>query len=1004
MPSELIACSADLSPNSGKVSGNLLKDPSEIFYHLIPFRKSCGLSGVFSTLINTKRLLAAALLSLGVLVAIIGSASASLPDVLSPLAPIRLAQSETKDKLEAIVVPPDELFGEVELRPFDEVIQDLERHDGLFTVYRDAEQSQVYMALQPNQLNQNFLLIATLESGIGEAGLYRGWPINDVLIQFRAAPDNKLHLVVPNIYFRSAPNAQGRQLVQQSFSDSTLYALNIVSRHPETNEVLVDLKDLLLSRDPANLANQFAWVLGSYSPNPEISYLSQIKSFPDNLEIETTMGYSGGGGDPLAFLFTLSPESLPDPRGFSLTVRYSLSRLSDNPRYTPRLADERVGYFLTAFRPPATDSAREPFIRYIHRWHLEKRDPSAAISEPVKPIVFWLENTIPEAHREAIRIGVLWWNEAFERAGFRNAIQVRQMPNDADWDPADVRYNVIRWSDSFRTWAVGLGPSRVNPLTGEILDADVILDANVIRLLRRQYDAFATSSADIQTYLQLCGHRFQPLYEAWLADTGVSRRQMQTQSTSIFSSPDHRGDHCAGFMGAQQLAFGAMALAELDGARAIANLDTYINQYLQALTAHEVGHVLGLRHNFVGSTLLSPEELNQPEISRARGLVSSVMDYFPPNLAPPAQPQGDYFPTRLGPYDLWAIEYGYKTLPGHLPQLHRQALNRIADRAQSPELTYAADEDIFDFLDPLADAWDLSSDPLQYAQGQMDLARTLWDRLNWYSLSPGEGYGQLRARVDLMFNYYLGKALTINNYLGGARFRRIDPWGSQGQNPLELVSAEQQRQALELLDKYVFAPDAFQFSPELINSLSPERWRHWGQRPALYPLDYPIYDRISFIQSLVLSDLMFSERLVRLRDAEIKAGSQEVFKLEELFDRVGKMVWAELNNESSSPVSIDGLRRGLQRQHLTILSNLVLRDIDGLYKAQSFEEFIGAAAAIGSPEDARVLARYQLGQIETAISQTLKRQGQQLDLTTRAHLEDARDRIVKVLDARFQTR
>ncbi|WP_256995691.1 DUF5117 domain-containing protein [Halomicronema hongdechloris] len=335
---------------------------------------------------------------------------------------------------------------------------------------------------------------------------------------------------MPNLYFRDTPPSRSQPLLQRSFSDSVLYALPIVSIDPSTDALLIDLGDLLLNRDPANLMGAFPWVLSSYAPNPDTSYLESIQAFPENLELSTQLGFTGGGvsSDPFAALFAWSLASVPDPRAFSLTVRYSLSKLPLNPRYQPRRADERVGYFLTAFRTPAQAQRSTAFVRYINRWHLEKQDPQAAISPPKEPIVFWIENTVPPQYRTAIREGVLMWNQAFQQAGFQGAIEVRQMPDDADWDPADVRYNVIRWSDSFSTWAIGLGPSRVNPYTGEILDADVILDANVIRLLYQQYQSLVAATAPpTSLYLQLCGHRFQPLYLQWLSiQAGADPRQV----------------------------------------------------------------------------------------------------------------------------------------------------------------------------------------------------------------------------------------------------------------------------------------------------------------------------------------------------------------------------------------------------------------------------------------------------------------------------------------------
>jgi hypothetical protein len=897
------------------------------------------------------------------------------------------------------------------LRPFGEVVDGMDKVQGLFTIYRHRDKNQAYLALSPQQLNQNFLLIATLQSGVGEAGLFRGWPVNDFLMQFRKSPGNKIQIVIPNIYFRSdRPQAQDRRLLRESFSDSVIQSLNIVSIHPDTGELLIDLNGLILNRDPANLTGQYPWVLSNYARNLETSYLDKIQAFPENIEIDAIVGFSGGSvSDPLAILFNAGGlESIPDDRGFSLKLRYSLSRLPNNSLYHPRPADERVGYFVTAYRAPARLQAQNDFVRYIERWHLEKANPDAAISPPKAPIVFWLENTIPDQYREAIREGVLMWNQAFENAGWLNAIEVRQMPDNADWDPADVRYNVIRWSDSFGSGVIGFGPSRVNPLTGEILDADVILDANVIRFLSRQYEGYQNPAGQkAAAYMQLCGHRFQRLYEQWLSRSysAPSDRFTSNASSTVLQTmgDDH---HCAGFSRAQQMGFGSLMLETVgDPFNYSANLDTYVNQFLRALAAHEVGHTLGLRHNFLGSTLRSPAELNDRAVTETRGMVSSIMDYFPPNLAPEGVEQGDYFPVSLGPYDLWAIEYGYKST-NPLPSQAQRQLADIARQGSSPELAYATDEDIYDFIDPKADAWDLSSDPLTYARWQFDNAQTIWDKLDWYSLNPGEGYGRLRQRVDLIFGYYLRQAFTALNYVGGQRYSRVDPWDSRGQHPLTLISAAEQEQALDTLEQYVFAPAAFDFSPDLLNSLAPERWNHWGQSSIDYPLDYPIYDRILFIQSLVLSDLMFSDRLMRVRDAELKATDTDVLSLENLFQRIERMVWQSVIDgaeAADTPAKLSSLQRGLQRHHLTILTSMVLRrDVEDAFNAQSLLEFLGIATSLGTPEDSRVLARYQLRQLADQVDSYLNRHSGQIDITTEAHLEDVRDRIHKTLEAPLQ--
>ncbi len=897
------------------------------------------------------------------------------------------------------------------MRPFEDVTKDLQKREGLFTLYSNLREGKAYLALEPQHLNRNFLLVATLESGVGEAGLFRGWPINDLLIQFRDMPGDRIQVVVPNTFVRN-PEGQGWQqrLLEGSFSDSVIFAVNVVSIDPDSQAKLIDLSNLVMDRDIANLTQALGWVVGGYGRNAELSRISSLKPFPQNIEIGTVIGFSGGGAptDPIAALFGLGLQGLADNRGFSLGVRYSLTALPEHNGYRPRLADERVGYFLTAFRAPLRAGQTDPFVRYINRWHLEKSNPGAAISPPKEPIVFWIENTVPPEYREAIAEGIRLWNPAFEKAGFQDAIVVKQMPDNADWDPADIRYNVIRWSDSLAPWALGFGPSRVNPLTGQIFDADIVIDANTIRFLQQQYQSRGLDSApEAQFYMQLCGQRSQTWYAQWtaiqqLGEAGMEWAQGVTADTARQSSSQLPDDYCAGYAGGQKTAFGALALSLLPSTGLpSAALDDYIQQYLVALTAHEVGHTLGLRHNFAGSRLLSPEALNDPSVTRSQGIVSSVMDYFPPNIAAPGETQGDYFPTKVGPYDEWAIAYGYRTVPPTpLHREERQLLNEITAQAIAPELAYATDEDIFDFIDPEVSAWDLSDDPLKFATWQLQNAQAVWQRLNRFSVNPGEGYGGLRRRFDLVLSYFRQNTYTLTDYIGGQRFRRLDPWQTRGQTPLEPVPAAKQREALATLNQAVFAPDAFAFSPQLLNQLAPDRWGHWGVSLTRYPLDYPIYERVLTIQSMALSDLMLADRLARVRDMEFKTDASDVLTIAELFESLHQSIWAEVIDPQTAIAEMSSLRRGLQRHHLNILTNLVLRRtfFDAL-SAQSFGDFIGLMSTLGAPEDARVLARYQLRQLRDEVDGALGKRHRQLSVTTQAHLEDVRDRINRVLDA-----
>ena len=437
-------------------------------------------------------------------------------------------------------------------------------------------------------------------------------------------------------------------------------------------------------------------------------------------------------------------------------------------------------------------------MRYINRWHLEKQIPTAPFSAPVEPIVFWIENTVPVEYRDAIREGVLMWNKAFEKAGFIDAIQVRQMPDDATWDPADVRYNTIIWSTTFEPIFEGLGPSRVNPLTGQILDADLMIDGNVVRNLKYggvgrlieltqgmrsdvgspQSRQLSSNVCAVNMYSRYLGELGQSSEEAELqeAETDLPipetlKAQYQYLNNSFLSQLSSSEHLCFGWQSIRQLSLGAIAM-DLSANIAPSNLEEYVKQYLKHLTAHEVGHTLGLRHNFHGSTMLAPEELHETRITRTKGLVASVMDYVPVNLAPPGVQQGDYFPAIVGPYDDWAIEYGYSFIPTSNYQSEKPFLEEIARRASAPELSYAPDEDSVDFLDPQANLFDLSSDTLGYSRSQLDNARAMWESLEKRFPESDESYSETRMMFDTVFFHYLRQILDTTLYVGGQSFNR----------------------------------------------------------------------------------------------------------------------------------------------------------------------------------------------------------------------------------------
>lgn len=839
------------------------------------------------------------------------------------------------------------------LEEFDDVVKETQKLEGIFTLYRQKENNKIYLEIKPEQLNKNFLATATLESGIGEKGIYSGLPLQDFLFYFQRI-DNTLQFVVRNVNFRTREGDPQARSLRRSFSDSVLYNLPIKSIHPQRKTILIDLGDLLLT-DLAGLSASL-----ELSASPEQAYFGNAKVFPHNLEVQSIFNFTGAGGNL---------SVLADSRGFTLKLHYSISQLPNN-NYQPRLADERVGYFLTAYQDLSRDDRHDNFVRYINRWNLEKQNPKAEISPPKKPIVFWIDNAVPLEYRDAIREGVLMWNQAFLKAGFKDAIEVKQMPDNATWDAADIRYNTIRWINTVDGY-FALGPSRVNPLTGEILDADILVDASFVRALKNEYWQIILPK---QTQKQT-----QTTLSALMQNRLLCGKNDQKNKGLIGNLSKLAGEYdlCYGIESANQFAFGALAMSLL--ANTVPSRDQmqdYIHQYLRLIIAHEVGHTLGLRHNFRGSHLLPPEEMNNREITSTKGLTASVMDYIPPNIAPRGTVQGDYFPDKVGSYDIWAIQYGYTPSGAKSTIAEKSFLAEIAKLSENPELSYSPDEDTSE-IDPTSAPWDNSGNVLVYSQWQLDNSRVMWDRLNQGYLMYGDSYSDLTNQFSTIFGNYLQQLSYTIKYIGGQSFYRVNPVDNKGRLPFVAVPVEKQRQALATLQEYVFDEDALKFSPKLLNKLVPSRWYHWGSTPVTGRLDFPVHDLVLFVQSAVLSDLLSGDRLTRIKDIELKSKPGEALTLPEIFNTLQDGIWTEVLQPKGKP-EISSLRRGLQRQYVNFLTAMVLRKVD-------------------VPEDARTLAWYKLKQLD----QQLKRVRSD-DEYTKAHLLETRDRIEKALNAPLQ--
>ena len=827
-----------------------------------------------------------------------------------------------------------------EFEDFSKVIEDSKSHEGFFKLYQKKEN--LYCEIQPSQLDKPFLCMISVARGLGSGFLLSGMTLEEWLLVWQRVGDS-VHLVRKNVRFRAKEGTPIAQAVDLGHNDSVLFSLKIESIHPQRKSLLVNISPVFISDLPP-LARSIA---SDARFDKTRSTWGAVKAFPKNVELKVNAVYSS----------ERNMSAIPDSRGIQLTLHYSLAGLPSN-NYRPRLADDRVGHFMTAVKDYSSKTSDAPFIRYVNRWHLEKADKDAKLSPPKEPIIFYIEKTVPHRFRPYVRQGILEWNKAFEKAGFADAIEARIQQDHEDWDPEDARYNTIRWivGASF-----AIGPSRVNPLTGQILDADILIGESWIRYWQREYSMFFDELENERDHPMDRSSRFQCQMASGLA------RQM-------------------GFMASVLQARG---LTDEDGEVP----EEFIGEALKTLTMHEVGHTLGLRHNFKASTIFSLDDLNN---KKDEALIGSVMDYDAVNIAPEGKEQGDYYTKTIGPWDYWVIEYAYKPVDASKPEGELKALGEIASRVATPELTYGTDGDAswyqYRDLDPLVNRWDLGADPLEFAKRRRAVVIELWDKIAEKVTKEGMGYQRVRRAFGTLLSEYGYTMLLASRFIGGQSHHRDHRGDENGRLPFVPVPAAKQREALQFLKEYALSDKAFNFPAELLNSLAVTRWSDWGSDSwNATRLDYPVHNVVLRNQTRILERLLYPTILSRVQDTELKfAKGEDAFTLPELFSGITDAVWVELGRDagakqwSNSDAFISSFRRGLQREHLKQLIKLIL-DADS-----------------GTPEDARSLARLHLGQINSKIQRVLQNARGNLDDYSFAHLEESQARVEKALDASFR--
>ncbi len=843
------------------------------------------------------------------------------------------------------------------LPAFAQVIKDARKIEGPLTAWQKDEK--VWLELGPEHWGTPYLLSPKLRTGIGEgyfvgglmaitSGASGGQVVEFVRVY------NQVRLVARNQMAVAPPGSPEARAVDVALSPSLLSSSTVASQpHPDRKTVLVEANALFLTDMLAIAPSLQRAFRQSYNLDSRHTAVTGVRATPQVLVIETQNHYYTPTlafpqpGVPVA---PTLPSFLPDARSLFFGLHFSLAPLPKIPM-AQRKADPRVGHFSQTVLDFSDDLNRSARQRYVSRWRLERKDPGEALSEPVQPITYWLDRNIPLKYRATIEAGILEWNKAFERIGFKNAIVVKQQPDDASFDTLDLGVASIRWMVNPEPRFGGIGPHHLDPRTGEILDADIAIEGQSIRGTR----AFAAQIV--------------------LPGLGALGAHPAATHASGFASPVWGHDHARCLhaqQSAEQLAYALDVLESRDDLDPDSpDVEQFVQAYLKDLTMHEVGHTLGLRHNFRASRLYTEDQLASPAFTQTHGTSGSVMDYNAVNMSAPGKPKVAPFQSSLGPYDHWAIEYAYKPIAA---ADEAAELQRIAGRGHEPGLGFATDEDVFLGLDPEAAMGDLGSDPLAFASKRLAIAREVFKRQEGRVLRTDRDYAQLRRSLNYALNDVGRSVGLLVRQMAGVRTVRDFP--GSGRDPLTPVTASSSRQALALVIQTVFSPTGLSVSPALQRRLAPD----FQDRAEVAGIttDYPVAQRITELQRATLSVLMSDAMSVRILDAQGKQNATQArFSVAELFDQIDRAVWSEL----ASKTDVSEARQAMQREYLNRLADLLLRP------------------ASMSRASARTVVREQAQSLLKRLNQAQRASSRSPAL--RAHWQDCVDTLTQALNAKL---
>ena len=751
-----------------------------------------------------------------------------------------------------------------------EALKNTRSIEGLIALHQDSTKGKLYMSITREQLEEEFIYFVHGYNGHMNVGVGKGWPYYSRIIKINRYY-NRIEFEIQNNSFYFDKSSPLSKSSETNITTAILASSPIISE--ENGLILIEADKIFMTESLHQITRGF--VPGGKNKNPfrlgrltkDRTKYKAIKNYPENTDIIVQYVYT----NPTPTNYG-SDAGMTDARSVNATLQHSFIKVPKND-YVPRYEDPRVGYFTNKQTDMTVADDPTPYRDMIQRWYLQKKDPTQEKSEVKEPLVWWIENTTPYEFRDAIKEGVLAWNKAFEAAGFINALEVKVQPDTANWDAGDIRYNVLRWTSSPNPPFGGLGPRFTNPRTGQILGADIMLEYVYFTNRVKYEKIYDTFNGENENYPLTACH--------------------------------------AGHIMQQGNIFGMMTVKETEQ---YSQLEQHriIYESLVKLTLHEVGHCLGLSHNFFSSQLHSLKNIHDRHITEPIGLVSSVMDYVTANVGINSQNHGQFYTTVPGPYDIWAIEFGYT--PSFLNQEdEKERVRTLLSKSTQKQYGYGNDSDDMRSpgrgIDPRIMISDMSDDAVGYAQQRMDIINSLHPTLLKKFQKKGESYHEFRNAFYILNREYANCVRVISRYIGGIYLDRSMHGQKNKKDPYIPVPEGEQKWAMTLLNSYLFSPDAFDTSEDLYRHLQPQR-RGWSGTQ-----DPKIHDMYLGMQKDILNHLLHPKVLKRISDAEFYGNKYSSSQM------IGDLTVACFSADAGA--NVNSIRRNLQTEYTRRLINVV---------------------------------------------------------------------------------